>query len=43
MTNAPLLQLRDFKKKIIIQTNASGTSIGAVLTQNGHPVSFFSK
>lgn len=40
LTNAPILALIDF---IVLYTDASGAGIGAVLTQNGHPVSYFNK
>lgn len=43
MTTTPVLQLSDFSKKFVIQTDASITGMGAVLTQNGHPVVCFSK
>lgn len=47
MTKAPvlklLLKLLDFIKQVIIQTDASGYGMGAVLIQNGHPISFLSK
>lgn len=43
MTNAPVLQLPDFSKNFDIHTDAFGKGMGAVLTQNGHPISFFSK
>lgn len=43
MTTAPVLQLPDFSKESVIQTDASGIGMGTILTQNGHPVSFFSK
>lgn len=38
MTEAPVLQLPDFTKAFLIQIDASGTSMGAVLTQNAHPI-----
>lgn len=43
MTNARVLALPNFSEPFVIETDASGTAIGAVLMQNGHPLAYFSK
>lgn len=37
MTTAPVLALPDFSLPFTLQVDASGTSIGVVLMQKGHP------
>jgi len=39
----PILQLPDFEKKFVLTTDASNLALGAVLSQNGHPISFISR
>lgn len=43
LMSTPVLQLPNFTKQFIVQTDASGDGIGAVLLQQGHPLAYFSK
>lgn len=43
MMTTPVLVLPDFDQPFCIETDACATGIGAVLTQGGHPVAFYSK
>jgi hypothetical protein len=43
LSSAPVLALPDFTKPFHIRTDACGKGVGAVLTQDGHPLAFISK
>jgi hypothetical protein len=43
LVSAPVLSLPDFTSTFIVQTDASGFAMGAVLLQQGHPLAYFSK
>jgi hypothetical protein len=43
MMSTPMLQLPDFSKPFIVETDACATGIGAVLMQDHHPLAFLSK
>lgn len=43
LTSAPVLSLPDFQLPFTIETDASAIGMGAVLSQRGHPIAYFSK
>lgn len=43
MSSAPVLSLPDFAFPFFVEADASGVGIGAVLSQQGHPIVFYSQ
>lgn len=43
IVSAPILQLPNFSKPLVLETDASGVGIGAILSQDNHPIAYFSK
>lgn len=43
MSSPPVLALPNFTQPFVLEADASGNAIGAVLMQNGKPISFMSR
>ncbi|KAD4178201.1 hypothetical protein E3N88_26792 [Mikania micrantha] len=43
LTTAPVLHLPDFSQPFVVECDASSTGVGTILSQQEHPIAYFSK
>jgi len=43
VTSASVLALPNFEEELVVESDALGLGIGIIVTQNKHPIAFFSK
>ncbi|KAD4888403.1 hypothetical protein E3N88_20476 [Mikania micrantha] len=43
LTTAPVLRLPDFSQQFVVECDASSLGVGAILSQQDHPIAYFSK
>ncbi|KAD4180130.1 hypothetical protein E3N88_28721 [Mikania micrantha] len=43
LTTAPVLRLPDFSQQFVVEYDASSIGVGAILSQQEHPIAYFSK